>query len=295
MSEESAKIIEERIINFNYLKKLNKPEEAITNDLWKNICDDIIQKSKINNNFEYIINQRINKVAPYFGVLWTNLKDDPCISYMENDFNVIYNMKYTRDWFKSALVLTIFGLEELINNDERIEVLYKKIYKPSNKELKEIESEPFYRNIRITVNNFFTKEKDNITNENYDETYKNFIKMFIKLLMSNGNFNTEDIKKYINVAYQRLVNNKNYTVIAEELDTQPGIVSNIINKFINEFKKAYKTEEELAYLCRKFENFYDKVFTVLDDSNYNIRNQRLETIKLFQKTFITEELGLYIN
>jgi hypothetical protein len=281
------------VINVEYLKKLNRPEEAISNDLWEGICNSIIKRSESNNNLDYIINQRINRIAPQFGILWPNAKDDPCITYLETDFHVIYNMKYMRDWFKGALVLTIFGLSEL--TDEQIDIMYDKVYKMSNREIKELENAPFYRTIRIEINKFLTKEKDNITNDTYEEIYKTFIKYVIKLLISNGNFNTDDIKKYINVAYQRLVNNKSYLEIATELDSQTGMISNIVHKFVDEFKKAYQTDEELAYLCRKFENFYDKAFEELDDSDYKERNKRLGPIKLFQKTFITEELGTYIN
>ncbi len=281
------------VINVEYLKKLNRPEEAISNDLWSDICNSIINRSKDNIKFDYIINQRINRIAPQFGILWPNAKDDPCITYLETEFHVIYDMKHMRNWFKGALVLTIFGLSDLTN--EQIDIMYDKVYKMSNREIKELENAPFYRTIRIEINKFLTKEKDNITNDTYEDIYKSFIKYVIKILISNGNFNTDDIKKYINVAYQRLVNNKSYLEIATELDSQTGMISNIIHKFVDEFKKAYQTDEELAYLCRKFENFYDKAFEELDNSVYVVRNKRLEPIKLFQKTFITEELGTYIN
>jgi uncharacterized coiled-coil protein SlyX len=95
--------------------------------------------------------------------------------------------------------------------------------------------------------------------------------------------------------YKRFVNKKGYAEIGEELNIKHGSVSNILSKFVTEFKKSYQTEEQLAYLCRKFENFYEEAFNKLDKSNLEKRNERLEGLKMFQNAFITESLGTYIN
>jgi uncharacterized coiled-coil protein SlyX len=165
----------------------------------------------------------------------------------------------------------------------------------SAKEVKDLEQQPYYESNRISINDFLTKEKANIKDDTFDSIYKEFIKYVIKLLITNGQFQTEDIKKYINIMYKRFVNKKGYAEIGEELNIKHGSVSNILSKFVTEFKKSYQTEEQLAYLCRKFENFYEEAFNKLDKSNLEKRNERLEGLKMFQNAFITESLGTYIN
>lgn len=282
------------IINLEYLKKLNAPEEAITTDLWNNITNIIRDRASKNEKYDYIINRRINEVAPYFGVLWNNLKDDPCISYIDENYTTLYNQKFTREWFKRSLVLTIFGLYELINEDE-INQLYEKVYNMSAKEIKDLEQQPYYESNRISINDFLTKEKANIKDDTFDSIYKEFIKYVIKLLITNGQFQTDNMKKYITIMYKRFVNKQGYAEIGEDLNIKHGSVSNILSKFVTEFKKSYQTEEQLAYLCRKFENFYEEAFNKLDNSNLEERNKRLEGLKMFQHVFITESLGTYIN
>jgi hypothetical protein len=281
-------------INLEYLKKLNSPEEAITNEVWNHITNTIKERAVNNEKYSYIINKRINEVAPYFGVLWNNLKDDPTVSYIDENYTTIYNQKFTREWFKRSLVLTVFGLYEL-TNEEEINKLYDKVYNMSAKEVKDLEQQPYYESNRISINDFLTKEKANIKDDTFDSIYKEFIKYVIKLLITNGQFQTEDIKKYINIMYKRFVNKKGYAEIGEELNIKHGSVSNILSKFVTEFKKSYQTEEQLAYLCRKFENFYEEAFNKLDKSNLENRNERLEGLKMFQNAFITESLGTYIN
>jgi hypothetical protein len=280
-------------INFDYLKQLKKPEEAITEGVWNEITNVIKDRNSINEKFNYITEQRVNTIAPYFGLLWNNEKDNPCSYYLEEfKYDDIYK-NYTRSWFRKNIVLYMFSLFEL-NNDDKIENIYNKVYKYSNKELKDMEFAPYYEKIRIEINQFLTKEKNNISNDNFEDICKQFIKHLIKVLMNNGDFNTEEISKYVNTMYYRFINVLNYQEIGEKLDIKHGSVGNILHKFINEFKKAYNKDEQIAYLCRKFEKFYDEAFDKLDKSDYEIRNKRLSGLKLFQTTFIGESLGEFI-
>jgi hypothetical protein len=247
--------------------------------------------------FNYICLQNINRIAPQFGIIWNNIGDsNPCIDYLNYSYNDFYYMKYISEWFKKSLCLSIFGLHELID-DVEIKDMYQKVYKYSSKELKKMKLAPYYDDIRLNINSFLTKEKKNINNESFDDIYKNFIKTIIRTLMSNGNFNTNDIEKYINVIYIRFVNCLNFKEIKDKLnlDTAEIGLANIVFKYISEFKKAYSSDEHMKVLCTKFENFYDTAFEMLDDSDYVERNNKLKGIKMFQKYFITDQLGEYVN
>jgi len=288
----------QQVINLEYLKSLNKPQEAISAVIWLEVTEQIKLRMKHNPEFNYICLQKINKIAPQFGLVWNNVGDsEPCIDYVNYSFNDMYNIKYVSDWFKRSLCLSIFGLYELEDIVE-IKDVYQKVYKHSAKEIKEIELIPGYEEIRLSVNKFLTKEKKNITNENFDELYKRFVKTVIKVLLLNGDFNTKDVPKYINIMYARFGHCETFKQINEdlELDSSDVNLSNIIFKFISEFKKAYSSDEHLKQLCGKFESFYDTALdTLVVDYNYYLdRNLRLKGIKMFQKYFITEQLGDYI-
>ena len=287
-------------ITSDYLKSLNKPYEAINSELWEEITDKIRRKMEDSTEFNYICSQNINKIAPNFGLIWNNIgESNPSIDYINYSFDQFYNMKNVSVWFKKSLCLSIYSLYE-IENPLEIKDLYNKVYKHSAKQLKKLEFEPLYHDIRVDINKFLKMQKKNITDETYDIIYIQFIKLVIKLLLVNGDFNTKDIPKYINVLYARFVKCLEFKDIGETLgysnneEDSNGGLSTIVFKFVSEFKNAYSKREQIELLCNRFEKFYDTALNILNTDDYETRNKRLKGIKLFQKYFITGELASYI-
>ena len=287
-----------QVINLEYLKTINRPYEAINESFWNESTNIIKLRMENDPEFNYICQRNINKIAPNFGLIWNNVGDsETCVNYVQYSFNRFYNLKHVSEWFKKSLCLSIVGLSELTDPIE-IRDIYQKVYKYSAKEIKDIELIPGYEEIRLTINKFLTKEKKNITDESFDETYKQFIKILIKSLLLNGDFNTKDTNKYISIMYGRFGYCKSFEQINEDLELETSYInlSNIIFKFISEFKKAYSSDEHMKQLCGIFERFYDTALDTLivDDEFYIERNLRLKGLKMFQKYFITEQLGDYI-
>lgn len=288
-------------ITLEYLKSLNKPYEAINRELWEEMIKDIKYKMEFNNKFQYICLQSINNIAPQFGLVWNYLGDSkPCIEFINYTFDEMYNIKYTSDWFRKSVILTIVGLYELIDEDV-IDDIYQKVFKYSPTEIKNLESVKQSEIIRNKINKFLMSERKNIKNENFDDIYKKFIKFCIKVLLMNGNFNTKEIKKYIDIMFYRFVYCMTFQEIFEKTgkeynDSADSMgISSIIFKFCHEFKKAYSVTNDMKYLCIRFEKFYNTALEELDKTNLVERNNRLKGLKLFQKYFICENIADYVN
>lgn len=276
-------------ITENYLKKLENPQEVFNNDSWKELTEPFSKETS--KDMLFILNCRINRIAPQFGLVWHNKKDRYLYEIINDSFD---NLKSRRvgDWWIKGVVLIVAGLRSATG--EEIFDFAEKLYVPSKQELQEANCD--YDRIRININNYLTKEKDNITDDNYEEFIKRLIKITAKSLLLFANFSKKiDHKKYVLVFYYRFYSMMTYEEISEKTEIQTGHINNILNKFYDEINNTYPDFENKKLFCRKFENFYDSAYNALDSSVTKLRNKRLDNLKRFQRYLITENLAEYIS
>lgn len=276
-------------VTFNYLRDLDNPHETITENVWRKLVNEFQTFENV-EGFNYLLNCEINRIAPHFGVLWRNKKDEKLNNILNQKFADL-NKKHIGVWRIKGITLISAGLASL--EEYEVTKLADKLYQPTSKEKRIAECD--YDRIRININKYLTKQREMITNDNYEDIVKGLIKTFGKSLLKYGDFYNVDFKTYIYVLYKRFFEMKTYLEISEEMGVQTGQINNIINKFVNECDEAFDNLEERVLLCKKFENFYNAALEELDSSNLKERNERLDILKRFQKYFIAEHLANYIR
>jgi len=281
-------------VTFNYLKELEKPHEAINEKTWKYLVNLFWNDLKTPDNKEivdFIASKRLNEIAPFVGVLWHNKKDETLKETLQSRFSDI-KKKYVGEWRTKGIVLILASL--LNRSDEQLYDLANKLHTPSKYEQRLANCD--YDRIRIDVTQYLTKYKDEINDDTFNDIIKDFMKTVAKTLLRNGNFSDKiDKKNYLQCFFKRFYEMKLFDEISEELDTYPGQLNNIVNKFIEEFNTAFEDVDDQKVLCKKFENFYDKAFYNLNDSDLKERNRKLDILKRFQVYFIAENLADYIE
>src|SRR6056297_3724250 len=73
--EDNEKINPILLINLDYLKQLDNPQEVFTRKSWNSMIKDINDRFQDNNDFEFIKSKQLSDLAPHFGILWRQKKD----------------------------------------------------------------------------------------------------------------------------------------------------------------------------------------------------------------------------
>jgi len=274
-------------ITYDYLKKLEYPQNVFNDFSWHR---EIIMPIRENLDLKDLKNTRVNKIAPFLGLLWHNKKDEKLKDILNYSFSDL-DKKHYGDWRFKSLTLLVAKICSM--TQEEIDKLNTEVYEPTSRELQAANCD--YDRVRIDVSNYLTKMKDGITNDNYENVVQGLIKTLAKSLVYNGNFHSVDFKRYVQVFYKRFYNMKTYQEIADEFGIQTGNINNVINKFVFEFDQAFEDEEERAMLCKKFEKFYDSAFYNLNGSDLKERNKRLDILKRFQRHFVAENLSSFLT
>jgi len=289
------------LVNLDYLKQLDNPQEVFTKESWNIMIKNINNRFEANKDFEDIKSKQLSELAPHFGILWRQKSDvkleDFFIEkqlgldelFVENIVN-IKNQNKTNTWRAKGITILMANLFSISN--EELKDIAKSLYTPSRKEA--LESQCDYNAIKVATFKELNTAKNNINNDNYEDIMKNLIKTVGKSLIINGNFYNIAVEKYIKIFYYRFFLLKGYENIHLELGIHQGTINNVLNKFHQEFLKAFD-EDNFKLLCRKYENAYEKAFAELDDSDLDKRNKRLKIFKRFQHYFITDNLADYID
>jgi hypothetical protein len=287
-------------ITIDYLKQLERPEEAITEGVWRQIKQQIFAMCNENDEFKKIIKTRINNVAPKLGFIWKNQKDERIIDILTRPLSDIKNRKFMGEWYKKSIILTICNLVDLSSDQ------YIRLTSEEDKKLKANEI-PYndLRTARHKIHQKLTEIRDQITAENFEDLYTDFLKTFVTSVAELGNFNTKNMERYLIVFFRRFKKSEKYSEISAAMDVNQGVINSILNKFYDEFIKLYVDEKGnydegmFVSFVKKWEQFYNSVFITLAPlyslDNLEERNKKLQGISEFQNYFIGNELADFIE
>jgi hypothetical protein len=267
-------------INHEYLSGLEHPHEAITEDVWRSWRSTLLDKSVSSESHGTLLTMPIRTIATNVGVIWKTEAKDKINEILQQDFTDIKDRKHVGDWIKKAITLTFAKLVELDNEQmEKVVTL-----PPSEKELLELARQDAYNEARILINKTVVQMRQETTNENFEELFKEFIKLVLGELSMIGTFTEERLRRYIPVAYDRFYNMLNIEDITNKYDIQHGVVNNIFNRFGEDFAtKIMSTSDELTVFNKKYIAYYEHVFETLDRTDLVKWGERLKMVKRFSK------------
>ncbi|MCF8354359.1 MAG: hypothetical protein K9H48_07890 [Melioribacteraceae bacterium] len=280
-------------VDAKYLQSLDNPEEAINNQVWDQWRNSIYEKCEVSEDMTKILSKRINDVAPKLGIRWLNQKDDHVKDILNKPYSEIKSAKHKGSWYKKHLVLTF---AKLLEADES--TLQRVAYtEPTYHELKNQEKED--RRIKAKKNilgKIDSLIREGIYVNSYFEIYNEFVKYIIKHITITAGYSPKDLRKYLQIIYDRYYRNKSTAQIADHFDIDIQQVNSIINKYAEEFQEIFSDSNDFKRLCRKFDNMYQVIYDKLGEKvNEDDRFNLLMIMKNFQQRFITDKLGEVIS
>lgn len=272
-------------LTFDYLKHLDKPQEAITNELWRSWTREVFQKTSPEAKKMSLRHFALNiKFIPWM----TKTSSDTVFDVLGYSIEQIKENRAS-DWWRKAVVLIIKKLEEMDSHDIE-EIANKK--ELSEKDLKDLEKEEDYNRARIDITHKLNEIKKDLSDENFEERFSNFLKTILGQMFSVIDYRTKNKDIWIKVLYYRIHGMMKFEEISEKLDIYNAQVNNIINTITSDFKTKIldNDKQKINNFHNKMEDFYDKAFEVLDTSDLDKRNTRLRRIKFFNKYFLNVEI-----
>ena len=274
-------------VNSEYLEQLDRPHEAITEDVWREWRSDLLNKSVSSQDYSKLLEMPINIIATQTGVLWRTASGDTIGSILEKDFSEIRNRQHVGSWMKKGIALTISKLVEL-----EPEAVNKVVtLPPSEKEMENLLKIEDYNRARIVINKSVVEARKTVTNDNFEDLMSNLIKLVIGKLASIAGYSRERLEKYLPILYDRFFHQMTFHEVATKYETHQGFINGIIRRFSEDFQtKVFPTDDDLEMFNKKFISFYEEAFTILDRTDLSVWSKRLDKMKTFSKSFIGKEL-----
>lgn len=280
-------------INHEYLSQLENPHEAVTEDVWRSWRSQLQDKSISSEDYNTLLTMGIKTIATNAGVLWRTDSSDNIGDIIKLDFSDIRNRKHVGKWIKKAITLTFAKLIEF--NDEEINRIIT--LPPTEREILEVARMDEYNEARIKINHMITAGRKDITNDNYEEFWKNFVVLVLHEIAVIGGYSEERLRRYLPVAMDRFyyllpfkdiaTKNKN----ADGQDMQQGVINSIIKRMSEDFStKVMSTPDELEVFDKKLIALYEHIFETLDKSDKINWAKRLDLLKTFRKYFVGKTL-----
>ncbi len=274
-------------VNYEYLSQLDRPHEAITEDVWREWRANLLNKSVSSQDHSKLLEMPINIIATQAGVLWKTSSGDTIGTILEKDFYEIKGRQHVGAWMKKGIALTISRLVEL-----EAEVVNKIVtLPPSEKELLAIAKIDDYNRARIAINKNVVDARKIVDNNNYDELFSNFIKLVIGKLASIAEYPKEKLELYLPILYNRFNNQMTFQELASKYENHQGFINSVIKRFTRDFQeKIFTSREDLEMFNTKFVSFYEKAFEELDRTDLDVWAKRLDKLKVFSRSFIGKDL-----
>jgi hypothetical protein len=274
-------------VNHEYLSQLDRPHEAITEDVWREWRSSLLNRSVSSENHSKLLEMPINIIATQAGVLWKTGSGDTISVILEKDFSDIKGRQHVGAWMKKGIALTISKLVEL--DDDAVTKIVT--LPPSQKEIDNLIKIDKYNRARTAINKNVVDSRKLVNNDNYEDLMSNFIKLVIGKLASIAGYSEDRLKTYLPILYDRFYHQMTFHEIASKHDTHQGFVNGIIKRFATDFQeKVFSTSEDLDTFNNKFLSFYEKTYETLDREDLDIWAKRLDKMKIFSKSFIGKEL-----
>lgn len=274
-------------INHEYLSQLENPHEAVIEDVWRSWRSHLLDKSVSSEDYNTLLSMGIKTIATNAGVLWRTDSGDEIGTILKQDFSDIRGRKHVGNWVKRAITLTFAKLVEF--NDEQINKIIT--LPPTEKEILEVARMEEYNEARIKINHMITDLRKTVTNENYEEEWKSFIKLTLHEIGVIGKYSEERLRRYLPIAFERFYNLSAFKDISTKFNTQQGVIKSIIKKISEDFyEKVMSTRDQLDVFDKKLIAFYEHAYVTLDDSDKEVWAKRLDLIKTFRKYFVGKTL-----
>lgn len=270
-------------VTYKYLTSLDKPEEAINEDVWNKWKTNIFHMISEDEVLKETLYRPLNEVAPRLGIFWKTEKEEPIIFLQEKSLYEIKNRKHVGEWWARSIVLSVASLIDM--DSEKYELLIKR--EPSQKEIEQKELIKLYKSdIRPSINNYLLKMRKEVTNDNFEELFRNFIRIVLTKIFETRQFQTKEPEKYFQIFIHYFYANKTLNEIAEYMEMKQNNIASIMSKFKKVFEDIYHEEKHKKVLFKRWSHFADQLFETLDDSDLHKRNERYWKIKKFENSFV---------
>lgn len=274
-------------IDYEYLSRLENPQEAIVEDVWREWRSFLLDQSVSSDAYNTLLSMSIKNVATNVGVLWKAESGDTIGQILQKDFSDIRDRKHVSTWSKRAITLTIAKLVEL-NQDDIVKVV---TLPPTEKELLELERVEAYNEARIKINKEITDMRKDVTDENYEDKWKDFVKLVLQEISVIGKYSEERLRRYLPIAFERFYRLTPFKDISTKFNTQQGVINSIIKKISEDFStNIMSTPDELEVFDKKLIAFYEYAYETLDYSDKKKWAERLDLIKTFRRYFVGKTL-----
>lgn len=282
----------QQFFSIDYLRKLNRPEEALTDDVWNHWRVNLLVNSSNDELLQNILDQPISNIAPRLGINWENKKKTTVRETIREPYEAIYNAKYK--WYRRACVLTIARLHEQYFFGYRNQL--ERLYHTPKKEVKSQELTENREKAKNYILHSLTEARKSIYNDaDFELCYRQFLKEAATSLFNTGNINTKQPRNYAAIYIYRFFHGFTIKEIANKMSLKQSQVNAIINKLRNEFNEIFSEFDDRRALCSRWQKLHEHVFNTLDASDLKERNRRLNKLNFFQKTFVAKNLGDYIK
>jgi len=195
---------------------------------------------------------------------------------------------HTSNERRRAVTLTICKLQEI--NEEMAQKIV--IVPPSEKEIWEAKKVPMYEKARSSWNNALTLARNDVTDENFEDIWKGFIKTVMNDVFTLSEFNTENLKRFVDLVFRRFNKGQKKMDISRDLKMQPGVINHQLNHFCDSFAENFmKDEHGIELLQGKIAKFYWAAFDVLDKSDVEKRNERILPVQEFCEVLLNKDIN----
>lgn len=274
-------------INHDYLSQLNRPHEAVIEDLWREWRTFLLDQSVSSDDYNTLLSMSIKNIATNSGILWKAESGDTVGDIIQKDFADIRDRKHVSSWSKKAITLTIAKLVEFKPDEIRKVVTLP----PTEKELLELSRIDAYNDARIHINKVLTDLRKTVNNENYEDQWKAFVKLVLHEIGVIGKYSEERLRKYLPIAYERVYKLSSFKDISSKYEAQQGVINSIIKKISEDFSnKVMSNADELEAFDKKLIAFYEHAFVTLDKTDKKEWANRLDLIKIFRRYFVGKSL-----
>jgi len=279
-------------LDHEYLKQLPNPQNAIVPSVWNTWTQALRLKFTSNESQDFVnlFGMKMADIARSLGLIWTTKYSPTLREIVGMTYDEVLAKPHISSEKKRSIVLTMSRLNEL---DEV--TLQRVAYIPppvSEQDILEKQKKPLYGKARTTFNNVLTESRKNIKDENFEEIWKDFIKVVLSEVFSLTEFRTENLQRFVKVLFARYEHGKGMTELARDFKMQPGVVNHYLRSFEESFKNNFiKDAHETKLLMVKLAKFYWIAFDVLDKSDLKKRNARLKPVQKFCETLLGENLN----
>lgn len=274
-------------INHDYLSQLENPQEAITEDVWREWRTFLLDQSVASDDYNTLLSMSIKTIATNSGILWKAESGDDVGKILRKDFSDIRDRKHVSTWSKKAVTLTFAKLVEF-NPDEIQKVI---TLPPSEKELFEMARTEAYNEARIKINKMMTDMRKTVNNENYEDEWKNFVKLTLFEIGVLGKYSEERLRRYLPIAFERFYKLTSFKDIMAKFDIQHGVITSIIKKITEDFNtNIMSTPDELEMFDKKLIALYEHLYETLNKTDGENWGERLDLIKTFRRYFVGKTL-----